>query len=112
GWGAGWDARDDRAVRVGAERRMSSITHRPQEWIQSSELDLIVIATPSFTYLELARAALQAGKHVLVMKPLTTRVDHAEELCDVAERRGVLVAVDHTFVFTGAVREMRELDAL
>ena len=110
--GAACDVRYERAVRVGAEHRIPSITDRPQELIQSSELDLIVIATPSFTHFELARAALQAGKHVLVMKPLTTRVDHAEELCDVAERRGVLVAVDHTFVFTGAVRKMRELIAL
>ena len=52
---------------------------------------------------------LAAGKHVLVMKPLTTRTDHAEELCALAERQGVLVAVDHTFVFTAAVRKMREL---
>ena len=46
---------------------------------------------------------------MLVMKPLATRTDHAEELCALAERQGVLLAVDHTFVFTGAVRKMREL---
>ncbi len=45
------------------------------------------------------------------MKPLTTRVDHAEELCALAQRQGVLVAVDHTFVFTGAVRRMKQLIA-
>src|SRR6266850_2066391 len=60
---------------------------------------------------ERATQAIEAGKHVLVMKPLTTRVDHAEELCALAERQGVLVAVDHTFVFTGAVRRMKQLIA-
>ncbi len=104
------DVRYERAVRVGSEYRVAKITDRPAEVIQA-DLDLIVIATPSFTHFELARAALEAGKHVLVMKPLTTRADHAEELCDLAERRGVLLAVDHTFVFTGAVRKMRELIA-
>jgi predicted dehydrogenase len=69
----------------------------------------VVIATPSFSHFPLAKAAIAAGKHVLVMKPLATRTDQAEELCSLAERQGVLVAVDHTFVFTGAVRKMREL---
>src|SRR5439155_13230569 len=57
----------------------------------------------------LAKAALEAGKHVLGMKPLATSTEHAEELCALAERQGVLLAVDHTFVFTGAVRKMRDL---
>src|SRR6266699_1827119 len=103
------DARYERAARVAAEYRVSKITDRSEELIAAPDLDLIVIATPSFTHFDLARAAIGAGKHVLVMKPLTTRTDHAEELCDLADRQGVLVAVDHTFVFTGAVRTMREL---
>jgi len=103
------DARYERAARVAAEYRVSKITDRSEELIAAPDLDLIVIATPSFTHFDLARAAIGAGKHVLVMKPLTTRTDHAEELCDLADRQGVLVAVDHTFVFTGAVRKMREL---
>jgi len=104
------DVRYERAARVGAEHRVAKITDRSEDVIHA-DLDLIVIATPSFTHFELARAAMQAGKHVLVMKPLTTRADHAAELCDLAERQGVLLAVDHTFVFTGAVRKMRELIA-
>lgn len=106
------DVRYERAVRVGAEYRVPTVTDRPEDVVRAADLDLIVIATPSSTHFELARAALEAGKHVLVMKPLTTRVEHAEELCDLAERQGLLVAVDHTFVFTGAVRKMRELIAL
>jgi predicted dehydrogenase len=103
------DARYERATRVGVEYRIPTITDRVEEVVAAPDIDLVVIATPSFTHFELARAAIAAGKHVLVMKPLTTRADQAEELCALAERQGVLVAVDHTFVFTPAVRKMREL---
>lgn len=103
------DSLRQRAVRAGAEYRVPMVTDQPAELFASPEIDLVVIATPSFTHFELARAALDAGKHVLVMKPLTTRADEAEELCDLAARKGLLVAVDHTFVFTGAVRKMKEL---
>src|SRR5437773_6811218 len=85
------------------------VTDHPAEVLANPEVDLVVVATPSFSHFALAKAALEAGKHVLVMKPLATRTDHAEELCALAERQGLLLAVDHTFVFTGAVRKMREL---
>src|SRR5947207_7558422 len=101
--------RYERAMRVGAEYRIPSVTDHPAELFANPDLDLIVVATPSFSHFPLAKAALEAGKHVLVMKPLTTRTEHAEELCALAERQGVLLAVDHTFVFTAAVRKMREL---
>jgi len=105
------DTRYERAVKIGGEYRIPTITDQWQEIMKAPDLDLIVIATPSFTHFELAKAAVEAGKHVLVMKPLATRTDHAEELCALADRQGVLVAVDHTFVFTGAVRRMKELIA-
>src|SRR5213080_3320254 len=101
--------RYERAMRVGAEYRIPMVTDHPAEVLANPEVDLIVVATPSFTHFELAKAALEAGKHVLVMKPLATRTDHAEELCQLADRQGVLLGVDHTFVFTGAVRKMKEL---
>src|SRR5437588_11924867 len=103
------DMRYERAVQVGAEYRTPVVTDDPAKLFANREVDLIVVATPSFSHFPLAKAALEAGKHVLVMKPLTTRTDQAEELCALAERQGVLLAVDHTFVFTGAVRKMREL---
>lgn len=103
------DNRYERATRVGAEYRVPTITDRAEEVLKAADIDLVVIATPSFTHYELAKSALLAGKHVLVMKPLATKVEHAEELCMLAERQGALLAVDHTFVFTGAVRKMKEL---
>lgn len=103
------DMRYERASRIGAEYRIPTVTDQAEEIVKAPDLDLVVIATPTFTHYELARVAIRAGKHVLVMKPLATRSDQAEELCTLAEAQGVLVAVDHTFVFTGAVRRMKEL---
>ncbi len=103
------DRMHERAARAGAEYRVPLVSDDPQDLLSSRELDLIVIATPSFTHFDLAKAALAAGKHVLVMKPLATRAEEAEELCDLADRKGVQLAVDHTFVFTAAVRKMKEL---
>jgi predicted dehydrogenase len=103
------DSRRDRATRVGGEFRVPTVTDDVNVLIATPGVDLVVVATPSFTHFQLARAALLAGKHVLVMKPLTTTAEHAEELCQLADRMGLQLAVDHTFVFTGAVRHMKAL---
>ena len=103
------DARYERALKVAGEFRIEHVTEQPDALIANPAVDLVIVATPSFSHYELAKRALEAGKHVLVMKPLTTRVDHAEELVSLAERQGVVLAVDHTFVYTGAVQRMRQL---
>ena len=103
------DSRLDRAAKVGRDQHVEFVTDSVEDFLALPGLDLVVIATPSATHFELARTAIERGKHVLVMKPLTTRSDHAEELVYLAERAGVMLAVDHTFVYTGAVRKMREL---
>jgi predicted dehydrogenase len=99
----------ERAAQEAGYYGVRNVTHDPGEVVNSDDVDLVVVATPSATHYPLAKAAILAGKHVLVMKPMTTRVDHAEELVDLAARQGVLLAVDHTFVYSGAVQHMREL---
>jgi len=99
----------NRAMRMGLEYRTPIVTDQLSDVVGAKEVELVVVATPSFTHHEIASAAIRAGKHVLVMKPLTTRADQAEELCALASKHGVLVAVDHTFLFTGAVRKMKQL---
>ncbi len=69
----------------------------------------MVIATPVSTHFDLAMQALRAGKHVLVEKPFTATVAEGEELIEVAERSGLVLMVDHTFVYTSAVRKISEL---
>lgn len=75
------------------------------------EIDAVAIATPVDTHYPLAKAALEAGKSVLVEKPLTSNVAHAEELVELARRRGRVLMVDHVFVFSPPVRKMKELVA-
>ncbi len=84
-------------------------TNNVDEVINSSKVDAVVIATPVFTHFELAKKALLNGKHVLLEKPMTSTVAEAKELIDLADKMGLLLMVDHTFLYTGAVRKMKEL---
>lgn len=77
--------------------------------LNSTDIDAIVIATPVSTHTELALAALRAGKHVLVSKPLAGNSRDAARVVDEAERHGLVLLVDHTFVYMGAVQKVRNL---
>lgn len=77
--------------------------------LQDPTVDAVAIATPVHTHYALALAALQAGKHVLVEKPMTRNRDEAGRLIEEADRRNLVLMVDHTFVYTPAVRKVREL---
>lgn len=102
------DMRRDRAEAVAREFHVPAANDDPASVIDDPRVRLVVIATPAASHYPLARRALLAGKHVLVMKPFTTSTAHAEELIALAERQGVMCAVDHTFVYTGAVQKMYE----
>ena len=80
-----------------------------RELFADNHLDAVVIATPVATHHRFAKAALEAGKHVLIEKPMTSNVREAEELIELAERRGLTLMVDHTFIYTGAVRKVKEI---
>jgi predicted dehydrogenase len=73
------------------------------------DVDAVIIATPTATHYELALAALRAGKHALVEKPIATCLAHAEELCDLAERNGRVLMVGHVFLYNSAIRRIKEL---
>lgn len=77
-------------------------------WSDSS-IDAVVIATPVFTHFPIAKKALQAGKHVLLEKPMTDTVDHAKELIELSLKLGKVLMVDHTFLYTPAVQKMKSL---
>jgi predicted dehydrogenase len=79
------------------------------ELISANDIDAIAVITPVWTHYELARSALQNGKHVFVEKPFTSTSREAEDLIAVAERNNLTIMVDHTFLFTGAVRKIRQL---
>src|SRR3954451_15776356 len=82
-----------------------------QEVLRDPTIDAVAIATPVRTHFELGMAALKAGKHVWLEKPLTETSLQARKLIEEDERRKLVVIVDHTFVYTGAVRKMRDIVA-
>jgi predicted dehydrogenase len=77
--------------------------------IADADLDAVAVVTPVATHFQIAKEALAAGKHVLIEKPLTATVREAEELVALAEKNRRVLMVDHTFVYTGAVRKMKEI---
>ena len=81
----------------------------PAELIASPDVDVVAVVTPVWTHFELAQAALEAGKHVFVEKPFTSTVEQAQRLVELAARKRRRIMVDHTFLFTGAVRKISEL---
>jgi predicted dehydrogenase len=85
------------------------VTADSSEVMSSTEIDAVAVVTPVWTHFELAKAALENGKHVFVEKPLTSNAAEAEELINLAARKNLLIMVDHTFLFTGAVKKIGQL---
>jgi predicted dehydrogenase len=80
-----------------------------QDLLRDTTIDAIAIATPVSSHFELGMAALKAGKHVWLEKPMTETSLQARKLVDEADKRGLVLHVDHTFTYTGAVRKMGEI---
>jgi predicted dehydrogenase len=86
-----------------------SVTADARDVISSSKIDAVAVITPVWTHYELAKAALENGKHVFVEKPFTSNAAQAEELINIAQKRHLTIMVDHTFLFTGAVKKISQL---
>jgi predicted dehydrogenase len=84
-------------------------TAHASDVISSSEIDAVAIITPVWTHFELAKAALENGKHIFVEKPFTSTSAQAEVLINLAARKNLKIMVDHTFLFTGAVKKIKQL---
>jgi predicted dehydrogenase len=85
------------------------VTTRYGDLVDAKDIDAIAIATPVVSHYELAKEALEKGKHVLVEKPLCATVKEAEDLIRVAQIQNKILMVDHTFLYTGSVRKAKEL---
>ena len=105
------DADQARLAAMGRRYPAAQITTDYQKLLADPDLDAIAVVTPVATHFQIAREALLAGKHLLVEKPLTATGREAEELNDLADRNQRTLMVDHTFVYTGAVRKMKEIVA-
>ncbi len=95
-------------AKVKAERPWIKTTSQIED-VLNSPVDAVVIATPVATHFELDRKALAHGKHLLVEKPLTANVAQAEELIELAERQQRILMVGHTFQYSPAIAELRQL---
>jgi predicted dehydrogenase len=80
-----------------------------KDLMKDPQIDAIVISTPVSTHFPLAREAFENGKHVMLEKPMTATVEESEKLIELAEKKKKILMVDHTFLYTGAVRKMKQL---
>jgi predicted dehydrogenase len=99
------------AARKRAQRAYPTInvTSNVAEVMCSPQIDAVAVVTPVWTHYSLAKTALENGKHVFVEKPLTSNAAQGEELINLARRKNLKLMVDHTFLFTGAVKKIRQL---
>jgi len=99
------------AARLRAQKACPGVkvTSEVSEVIRSPNIDAIAIVTPVWTHFDLAKAALENGKHVFVEKPFTSNSAQGEELIDLASRKNLTIMVDHTFLFTSAVTKLSHL---
>jgi len=103
------DAAEGRRQLAGRRHPTARISAQLDDITASSDVHAVAIATPVHTHFELALACLQAGKHVLVEKPLAATAAQARRLIDEADQRRLVLMVDHTFLYTPAVRKLHEL---
>ena len=103
------DKSADRQKAAAAALPSATIVADADDILLDSDIDAVAIVTPVFAHFSLAKKALENGKHVFIEKPFTSTSDEAKELIDLAAAKGLVIMVDHTFLFTGAVRKMKEL---
>jgi len=103
------DLRKERLTAVSARYPSVQISDDFEQVLANPEVDAVAIATPVSSHFRLAMRAMMAGKHVFIEKPIASSVDEAQKLVEEAARRNLVLAVDHTFVHTGAVKKMHEL---
>jgi len=103
------DKRTDCLHRAKQAFPQANVTKDCQEVLTSPDIDVVAVVTPVWTHYELAKTALNNGKHIFVEKPFTANTAQAEELIELAAKKKLQIMVDHTFLFTGAVRKIRQL---
>ena len=103
------DSDPDALKRCKAMYRHVTLTNDADAILKSKSIDVVAVVTPVATHFEIAQKALENGKHVFVEKPFTRTAKEAQTLIDLAEKKKLKIMVDHVFIFTGAVRKIKEL---
>ncbi|MFB0533943.1 MAG: Gfo/Idh/MocA family protein, partial [Anaerolineae bacterium] len=102
------DKRSERLNLVRQRYPTMEVTSDPQDLLEDSELDAVVVSTPADSHFALAEKGLLKGKHLLVEKPLTTTVKEGEKLVGLAEKTSKVLMVGHTFLYNAGIRKMKE----
>ena len=103
------DTREERCQRIAGLYPGTKCTQQAEDVLSHPEIEAVAIVTPVHTHYALAKQALHAGKHVLVTKPLTSDVAQAQELVNLAETKGLVLQVDHTFIYHPAVEKLKDI---
>lgn len=103
------DLHPERLAKVRARYPTIDTTADYRNLLRDPRIDAIAIATPVSTHFDLGMQVLRTGKHLLIEKPMTADADQAQRLVDEADRQGCILAVDHTFVYSSAVRKIHDL---
>ena len=103
------DMNTDRLKQVSSKYPSIRTTTNYDDVLNDPSVNAVVIATPVATHYEFARKAMEHGKHVLLEKPATSSTAEAEKLVELAEKHSLTYMIDHTFIYTGAVRKMKEV---
>jgi len=103
------DLQTERLARLRTRYPSVEITEDMTDVLNDPKVDAVAIATPVSTHFDLAMKCLRAGKSVFVEKPITATSEQARRLIEEADRRGLVVGVDHTFIHTGAVKKLRDV---
>ena len=101
------DGNQDAMKRASKAYPHITVTSNYNDILISPDIDAVAVITPVSTHFELTKKALENGKHVFVEKPFTSSVAEAEKLIELAEKKKLTIMVDHTFIFTGAVRKIK-----
>ncbi|MFA5139633.1 MAG: Gfo/Idh/MocA family oxidoreductase [Elusimicrobiota bacterium] len=96
-------------TKVLAQLPQATTSTRYADITTSPDIDVVAVVTPVSAHFEIAKSALENGKHVFVEKPFAATSEQAKRLIEIAARKGLRIMVDHTFLFTPAVRKIKEL---
>jgi len=103
------DLDDQRLERIKVRYPAVTVTKNYKDLLRDKDLHVVAIATPVYTHYRFAKEALEAGKHLLIEKPMTSNSKEAGKLVNLAEKKNLMIFVDHTFIYTGAVKKMKEV---
>lgn len=103
------DSRSEREINLNKLCPSAIFSTNADDILNDPDIDAVVIATPVYTHYEFAKKALLNNKHVLIEKPMTSGIDEANELIDISLKKKLVLMVDHTFLYTGAVQKIKQL---